>query len=616
MLGPRLRLILLLLGWTAAVTVDHGLRQAIVVQLARDGEEGRALTLSTAFFVAPFLVLAPLNAFLGSRFGARRVLVVAALVRTAALAAFLAASWKAEWALVLIAHVIGAAEAAAFTVVFASLPGAAEESRFPLSRLVAGVAVATLSGLVAGWMLGSQLDPEPFRNVVLVFGVCLFAVLAAAAVRFPPEPLRQDSFRQGVQRFDADVRRLGVRTETFGFLQALMLFWGFSAALATTLLMESETPPAALFWGLVAGMATTVLSGHPTRVLGWIPIALTGLLIVLSVASVSDACGTVLALAGFFCGPVQVSLATGYLSSLPAATRGTGVALAGAAGVAAGLAGFFPAWMVAGGDWPALPLRLAILAGVLLPAASIAWRRRFRDGVELFAALLFSPLYRIRVIGPGVGRFPLEGPVLVVANHAAWFDPLWLGKVVPRRLTPLMVSSFYDLPVIHWLMRRVIRAIRVQESTYRHRVPELQEAVDRLDRGECVVIFPEGILRRREDLLLRRFGQGVWHILSRRPETPVVVCWIEGGWGSYTSYFNGPPGRNKRLGCCRRITIVMDEPRELPAEVLTTHRQTRDYLSSQVLSLRSRLPGIEPATLTHTPVPPGQDDEPVEDENL
>ena len=55
------------------------------------------------------------------------------------------------------------------------------------------------------------------------------------------------------------------------------------------------------------------------------------------------------------------------------------------------------------------------------------------------------------------------------------------------------------------------------------------------------MVFPEGYLRRTEDRPLRRFGQGVWQILKARPDTPVFTAWIEGNWGSYTSYANGPP---------------------------------------------------------------------------
>src|SRR5205807_6869638 len=97
--------------------------------------------------------------------------------------------------------------------------------------------------------------------------------------------------------------------------------------------------------------------------------------------------------------------------------------------------------------------------------------------------IMLWPLYRIRGHGPGLEHFPPRGPVLVVANHSAWLDPIWLAKVLPRRLLPMMTSVFYDLPVMRWLMVHVAQAIRVQASTYRREAPELEIAIAELDRG-------------------------------------------------------------------------------------------------------------------------------------
>jgi 1-acyl-sn-glycerol-3-phosphate acyltransferase len=153
----------------------------------------------------------------------------------------------------------------------------------------------------------------------------------------------------------------------------------------------------------------------------------------------------------------------------------------------------------------------------------------------------------------------------------------------------MMTSVFYDLPVIRWLMRHVVHTIRVQVGRFRREAPELKEAVAALDRGECVVIFPEGSLRKKEQPILRMFGQGVWHILEERPKTPVVVCWVEGGWGSFLSYFNGKPGKNKRVDFRRPIEVVIDEPAPLKPAVLKEHRATRAHLMERCLKLRGEL---------------------------
>jgi 1-acyl-sn-glycerol-3-phosphate acyltransferase len=152
-------------------------------------------------------------------------------------------------------------------------------------------------------------------------------------------------------------------------------------------------------------------------------------------------------------------------------------------------------------------------------------------------------------------------------------------------------------------MVRVVHAIRVKAATFRREAPELREAIERLRRGECLVIFPEARLRTREDVFLRPFGQGVWHILREVPETVVAPCWIEGGWGSWSSYFKGPPMKNKRFDVWRRIDIGIGEAAPLLAEVLQDHRRTREYLHAACLACRQYI-GLPP------PPAAGKEDEP------
>jgi 1-acyl-sn-glycerol-3-phosphate acyltransferase len=192
-----------------------------------------------------------------------------------------------------------------------------------------------------------------------------------------------------------------------------------------------------------------------------------------------------------------------------------------------------------------------------------------------------------------VHEIPAHGPLLVVANHTAWMDPIWVAKVIPRRIIPLMTSRFYDRPVLRWIMIHIVQAIRVPMSRFKRETPEITEAINRLDRGDCVVIFPEGFMRRSEDKPLRHFGRGVWHILHERPQTPVVVCWIEGGWGSYFSYCKGPPTKNKRFDFWRRISIAVGAPQIMEPSLLADQRATRTHLMQLCLDARRYL-GLEP----------------------
>ena len=260
-----------------------------------------------------------------------------------------------------------------------------------------------------------------------------------------------------------------------------------------------------------------------------------------------------------------------------------------AAITACGVAGVVLAWM-------AIPsavgeLRAAVIAGAVV-LVCWTWARLYRPLLELMCEPPLWVMYRVRARGPGFDRFPRTGPCIVIANHACWLDPIFLAKVLPRPLTPMMTSKFYDLPLIRRLMR-AFGVIRVPDRALKKDAPEVLEAVAALDRGECVVVFPEGYLRRAEDKPLRRFGQGVWQILKARPDTPVFAAWIEGGWGSYTSHRNGPPVKGKRPDLRRRVGVGMLPALRIQPEVLAEHLRTRTHLMNLVSAARTHL-GLEP----------------------
>jgi 1-acyl-sn-glycerol-3-phosphate acyltransferase len=219
--------------------------------------------------------------------------------------------------------------------------------------------------------------------------------------------------------------------------------------------------------------------------------------------------------------------------------------------------------------------------------------RLFRPAFEWFFVPTFGGMYFIRGTGPGFARVPPVGPVLLIGNHGGYFDPVILQKVTDRPVTGMMTSVYYDLWFVKLLSILIFRTIRVPHATARHEAPELREAVAALDRGECVMIFPEGWLRRKEDVPLKRFGQGIWQILRDRPDTPVVCCWIEGTWGSLFSFKNGPPMKGKSLDFWRPVDVGINAPILVPADVLADHWETRFFLMNEVSAARSHL-GLEP----------------------
>ena len=75
---------------------------------------------------------------------------------------------------------------------------------------------------------------------------------------------------------------------------------------------------------------------------------------------------------------------------------------------------------------------------------------------------------------------------------------------------------------------------------------------------------------------LRQFGRGVWQILSGTAGDAGDRLLIEGGWGSFTSYFSRSADEEQTLDGWRPITIGLSEPTPRTVD----HNQPRDTESS------------------------------------
>lgn len=341
-------------------------------------------------------------------------------------------------------------------------------------------------------------------------------------------------------------------------------------------------------YGIVLGLVLALFVWHPRRVLGLIPWAsllfcCCYLLLYYQISLVITAFFTGLS-AGLMAWPLMITLLRqiGLTGPLPPqnitlisilSVFGLGLAYGARIGLTK------------------LPLQQLILMMLAVTAALTigSWFILPQHALEILLELIFMPMYRFSFHGPGVHQIPVDGPLIVIANHTCMLDPFFLGKIIPRKITPIMTAKYYDKPIIRWFMQNMVGTIRVPISARKTETPELDEAILRLDRGECLVMFPEGKLRREDDIELQYFSQGIWRILKERPETPVIATWIDGGWGSYLSYKNGPPGKGKSLDWFRPIRMVIHSPLVLDSELLATHQATRKYLTELVHSLKQQL---------------------------
>jgi 1-acyl-sn-glycerol-3-phosphate acyltransferase len=96
-------------------------------------------------------------------------------------------------------------------------------------------------------------------------------------------------------------------------------------------------------------------------------------------------------------------------------------------------------------------------------------------------------LMRLRI--EGADHLPPSGPVLIAPNHVSYLDIPLLGAMIDRPLHFMGKSSLFRG---RWVGRlyRMLNGFPIERGS-RSRIG-LSEAVNRLKRGCCVVMYPEG----------------------------------------------------------------------------------------------------------------------------
>lgn len=150
-----------------------------------------------------------------------------------------------------------------------------------------------------------------------------------------------------------------------------------------------------------------------------------------------------------------------------------------------------------------------------------------------FAVCLITPPLRLftRPAWSGAQHVPPAGGVILAANHISNADPLVLTDFVVHHLerTPRFLakdSLFRGGGVVARTLRGAAQ-IPVHRRTADASLA-LSDAVAALERGECIVIYPEGTVTRDPDLwpMLARTGVARLALLSGAPVVPV------GQWGA------------------------------------------------------------------------------------
>lgn len=151
--------------------------------------------------------------------------------------------------------------------------------------------------------------------------------------------------------------------------------------------------------------------------------------------------------------------------------------------------------------------------------------RLFYDLTYLISHPVMTLGFSLRTAG--VRHVPRTGPVLILANHESYFDPLLVGLAVRRQISYLARSTLFRSPSFRWLITSLGAVPIDQEGLGRE---GLQLSTDILQKGNPLLIFPEG--ERTPDGNMLPFKAGIMLVLRRCP-VPILPVGIAGAFESF-----------------------------------------------------------------------------------
>ena len=145
---------------------------------------------------------------------------------------------------------------------------------------------------------------------------------------------------------------------------------------------------------------------------------------------------------------------------------------------------------------------------------------------------VLQPFFRVWFRLGRIGRehIPLEGPVLVAANHRSFLDPFVIATMSRRPMYYVAKKELFARRWQGWLLN-ALGAFPVDRGSSDQEMLVTARAI--LERGDCVLIFPEGTRVRPGGLGTPRRGVGRLALESGAPIVPVAVLGTEAirrGW--------------------------------------------------------------------------------------
>jgi acyl-[acyl-carrier-protein]-phospholipid O-acyltransferase/long-chain-fatty-acid--[acyl-carrier-protein] ligase len=175
--------------------------------------------------------------------------------------------------------------------------------------------------------------------------------------------------------------------------------------------------------------------------------------------------------------------------------------------------------------------------------------------VRYVVMVMASQRYKIQVLG--MKNIPSTGGVLLLGNHASWFDWAVLQIASPRPIRYVMLRSIYEMPMLRPLLN-IFGVIPIAPG--KDADISLSNITEALKNGDVVAMFPEGRISRNGQLA--NFKRGYERAVAALPadcDAKIVPFYLRGLWGTAFSYATRHQQRSGLQHGKRLVTVAFGE---------------------------------------------------------
>jgi 1-acyl-sn-glycerol-3-phosphate acyltransferase len=198
-------------------------------------------------------------------------------------------------------------------------------------------------------------------------------------------------------------------------------------------------------------------------------------------------------------------------------------------------------------------------------------------------------------------RIPSEGGFILASNHVSYVDPMTLGLYVleaGRVPKYLAKSSLFEKPLIKHVFIGA-KQIPVYRGTA-DASSALTAAVEAVEAGDCVLIYPEGSATRDPDCwpMKARTGVARLALMTGAPVVPVAQWGPQKLWRYKQKYPHPFPRKKIQILAGPPVDLSHYAGRPMTAEVL---REVTELIMARITDLLVELRGGQPPAITYDP---------------